>query len=56
MNGGRNEMRKWGEMGRNGDGVLWEVSSGVGLFFAGGTLGEGMGTPWLRPFQKVKNP
>ncbi len=20
------------------------------------TLGEGIGTPWLRPFQKVKNP
>ena len=25
-------------------------------FFGGldGTLGEGIGTPWLRPFQKVK--
>ena len=21
-----------------------------------GTLGEGIGTPWLRPFQKVKKP
>ena len=21
-----------------------------------GTLGERIGTPWLRPFQKVKNP
>ena len=30
-----------------GNGVFWEM---------GGTLGEGIGTSWLRPFQKVKNP
>jgi hypothetical protein len=24
------------------------------MFHYKGTLGEGIGTPWLRPFQKVK--
>ena len=33
--------------------AVWDKWCG---FFAGGTPGEGIGTPWLRPFQKVKKP
>ncbi len=37
-------------------GMNWEIEGDFCVFVHTGTLGEGIGTPWLRPFQKVKKP